>query len=135
MCKVGAVCNGKMLLNNLNRDVSKPFRSHRRLLSCSSGRVGEDLRAHTHINSKSSLPSSKATNRAALGDGPKLTDPNLRFPALLCKNLRFSARIRWLLRFHARKGGSIGRTPRGSCDSTLLRRVLRRFSRLLSRRF
>ena len=30
---------------------------------------------------------------------------------------------------------SIGRTPRGSCDNTLLRRVLRRFWRLLSRRF
>ena len=29
----------------------------------------------------------------------------------------------------------LGRTPRGSCDNTLLRRVLRRFSRLLSRRF
>ena len=29
----------------------------------------------------------------------------------------------------------LGRTPRGSCNNTLLRRVLRRFSRLLSRRF
>ena len=32
-----------MRLNNLNRDMSKPFRSHRRLLGWSSGRVREDF--------------------------------------------------------------------------------------------
>ena len=36
------------------------------------------------------------------GDGPKVTEPNLRFPAVFCENLlRFSARICGFLRFPA----------------------------------
>ena len=31
-------------------------------------------------------------------DGPKVTEPNLRFPAVFCENLRFSAKICGFLR-------------------------------------
>ena len=37
----------------------------------------------------------------AKGDGPKVTEPNLRFPAVFCENLRFSAKICGFLRFPA----------------------------------
>ena len=39
--------------------------------------------------------------RRAKSDGPKVTEPNLRFPALFCENLRFSAKICGFLRFPA----------------------------------
>ena len=34
----------------------------------------------------------------AKGDGPKVTEPNLRFPAVFCENLRFAAKICGFLR-------------------------------------
>ena len=37
----------------------------------------------------------------AKGDAPKVTEPNLRFPAVFCENLRFSAKICGFLRFPA----------------------------------
>ena len=37
----------------------------------------------------------------AKGDRPKVTEPNLRFPAVFCKNLLFSAKICGFLRFPA----------------------------------
>ena len=36
-----------------------------------------------------------------LSYGPKVTEPNLRFPAVFCENLRFSAKICGFLRFPA----------------------------------
>ena len=35
------------------------------------------------------------------GDAPKVTEPNLRFPAVFCENLRFPAKICGFLRFPA----------------------------------
>ena len=35
----------------------------------------------------------------AKGDAPKVTEPNLRFPAVFCENLRFPAKICGFLRF------------------------------------
>ena len=37
----------------------------------------------------------------AKGDAPKVTEPNLRFPAVCCENLRFPAKICDFLRFPA----------------------------------
>ena len=37
----------------------------------------------------------------AKADGPKVTEPNLRFPAVFCENLRFSAKSCGFLRFPA----------------------------------
>ena len=34
----------------------------------------------------------------AKGDGPKVTEPNLRFPPVFCENLRFAAKICGFLR-------------------------------------
>ena len=54
-------------------------------------------------------------------------------PAPAANNSRMGP---WL-DLHSRRAELLSQssTPRGSCDNTLLRRVLRRFSRLLSRRF
>ena len=48
-------------------------------------------------------PSRTTQFRAELnkGDAPKVTEPNLRFPAVFCENLRFSAKICGFLRFPA----------------------------------
>ena len=35
------------------------------------------------------------------GDAPKVTEPNLRFPAVFCENLQFSAKICGFMRFPA----------------------------------
>ena len=47
-------------------------------------------------------PSKKLCNHfdwgRAKGDGPKVMEPNLRFPAVFCENLRFSATICGFLR-------------------------------------
>ena len=46
-------------------------------------------------------PSSRSFCRFLSGDAPKVTEPDLRFPAVFCENLRFSAKICSFLRFPA----------------------------------